>query len=335
LLTKYLKCLPFLAILAVVAPLALAAPPFTSRVPGDVMTQYRNLRTNWTTNIWVYANQMFGLLAVIEFGWSVIALALDKTDLQSWTSGLIRKLMWIGAFYALLINGRIWIPAIIDSFEIIGSNAAGTGPLSPSDVFAQGIGIAAALMDGASTSAFFTNPASSFALVFAALIIVVSYTIVTINFIVTMVESYIAVSAGFLFHRIRRLAVDCAIRGEIHRFGRFNRRQDCPSLLPDQRWAIARGRLADRGSGRGNRDISVHDGLRRHGCRAHLHDAVLAYSKAVRRSARRVTRSHRRRLRRSCCDRIRRGPSGCLLGRRRDRRRCCGRWFGDQRKCSW
>lgn len=126
-------------------------------------------------------------------------MLLERTDLQSWTAALVRKIMWIGAFYALLLNGRIWIPAIIDSFTQIGQNAAGTGALSPSDVFVQGLTIAGALMDGASTSEFFKNPGSAFALVFAALLIVVSYTIITINFIVTIVESYLIVSVGFIF----------------------------------------------------------------------------------------------------------------------------------------
>jgi type IV secretion system protein TrbL len=107
--------------------------------------------------------------------------------------------MWIGAFYALLLNGRFWIPAIIDSFTQLGQNAAGLGALSPSGVFIQGLSLAGALMDGASTSAFFTNPGTSLALAFAALLIVISYTIITINFIVTLVESYIVVSVGFIF----------------------------------------------------------------------------------------------------------------------------------------
>ena len=54
-------------------------------------------------------------------------------------------------------------------------------------------------MDSASTSAFFTKPGSSLALVFAALIIVLSYGIITLQFIVAMVESYIIVAAGFIF----------------------------------------------------------------------------------------------------------------------------------------
>src|SRR6202166_3506356 len=77
--------------------------------------------------------------------------------------------------------------------------ASGLGALSPSGVFIQGLSLAGALMDGASTSAFFTNPGTSLALAFAALLIVVSYTLITINFIVTFVESYLVVSVGFIF----------------------------------------------------------------------------------------------------------------------------------------
>ncbi len=179
---------------------AQAQAPFNTSVPGDIMTQFRNQRITWTTNVWVYANALFGILAVIEFAWSAAVMLLEKSDLQSWTSALVRKIMWIGAFYALLINGRIWIPAIIDSFTQIGASAAGLGaPLNPGDVFMQGIGIAGALLDAASTSAFFTNPGSSLALAFAALLIVVSYIVITINFLVTFVESYLIISVGFLF----------------------------------------------------------------------------------------------------------------------------------------
>jgi type IV secretion system protein TrbL len=192
--------LPLAAVATLFAQVALAQAPFNTTVPGDIMTQFRNQRITWTTNIWVYANALFGILAVIEFAWSAAVMLLERSDLQSWTSALVRKIMWIGAFYALLINGRIWIPAIIDSFTQIGAGVAGLGaPLNPGDVFMQGIGIAGALLDAASSSAFFTNPGSSLALAFAALLIVVSYIVITINFLVTFVESYLIISVGFLF----------------------------------------------------------------------------------------------------------------------------------------
>ncbi|MGA2214771.1 MAG: P-type conjugative transfer protein TrbL [Bryobacteraceae bacterium] len=193
--------LPLMAIASLFVPavLAQAGPPFNTTVPSQIMDQFRNERAQWTANVFIYANALFGILAVIEFAWSAAVMLLEKSDLQAWTSALIRKLMWIGAFYALLLNGRVWIPAIIDSFTQIGQNAAGLGALSPSGIFMQGLSLAGALMDGASTSAFFTNPGTSLALAFAALLIVISYTFIAINFIVTLVESYLVVSVGFIF----------------------------------------------------------------------------------------------------------------------------------------
>ncbi len=193
--------LPVLAVagLSVPAIFAQAGPAFNTTVPSQIVDQFRNERLQWTANVFIYANALFGILAVIEFAWSAAVMLLEKSDLQSWTSALIRKLMWIGAFYALLLNGRVWIPAIIDSFTELGQNAAGLNALSPSGIFMQGLSLAGALMDGASTSAFFTNPGTSLALAFAALLIVISYTLITINFIVTLVESYLVVSVGFIF----------------------------------------------------------------------------------------------------------------------------------------
>lgn len=186
--------------LTVVAILVCIALPMRGQPqPSQMLDQYRAQRIQWTTNVWPYANTLFGILATIEFAWSAAVMLLERADLQSWTSALVRKIMWIGAFYALLLNGRVWIPAIIDSFEQIGQTSSGFAGISPSAVFAQGINIAGALMDGASTSAFFTNTGTCLALVFSAVLIVLAFCGVTIQFIVAMVESYIVVAAGFIF----------------------------------------------------------------------------------------------------------------------------------------
>ena len=139
------------------------------------------------------------MLAVIEFAWSAAVMLLEKSDLQSWTAALVRKVMWLGAFYALLIYGRFWIPAITDSFEMIGQNASGTGPMSPSDVFSRGIDIAGALMATSSSAAFFTNLGTSLAMVVTGIITALAFIAITVQFVVAMVESYIIVAAAFIF----------------------------------------------------------------------------------------------------------------------------------------
>ncbi len=174
---------------------------FHSTTAGDILSQMRSFRTQWTTNIWTYAQRLFWFLAFIEFAWSAIALALDKTDLQSWVAGLVRKMMWIGAFYTLLVNGSTWIPNILDSFEQIGQGASGLGaPISPSGVFVQGLDVAGSLLAGASGSAFLSGDIGSALLcAVGALLIFISYVIITINLVVTLVESYLVVSAGYIF----------------------------------------------------------------------------------------------------------------------------------------
>jgi len=179
-----------------------ASAQISSNNPSQILQQYRNFRITWITNIWPYANTLFALLAMIEFAWSAAVMALEKSDLQSWTSALIRKIMWLGAFYALLLYGRQWIPAIIDSFSQLGGAAAGISGnqgLAPSDVFMTGLNIAGALMGAASTSAFFTNPATSIAVMIAAALVVLGFTAITIQYIVAIVESYLVVSAGVIF----------------------------------------------------------------------------------------------------------------------------------------
>src|SRR5580692_7323065 len=183
------------AVLVLLSPLAHAQ----AKAPSAILNQYRNQRTTWFTMVWPYANTLFGLLATIEFAWSAAVMLLEKSDMQSWTSALIRKLMWIGAFYALLIYGRTWIPAITDSFELIGQTASGTGPMAPSDVFTRGIDIAGALMATSSTAAFFTNLGTSLAMIFTGIITALAFIAIAVQFVVAMVESYIIVAAGFIF----------------------------------------------------------------------------------------------------------------------------------------
>src|ERR1035438_8490997 len=84
------------------------APPFVSTNPSQILNAFQAARGNWVANIAGYANALFGALALIEFAWSAAVMVLEKADLQSWTAALARKIMWIGGFYMLLINGPVW-----------------------------------------------------------------------------------------------------------------------------------------------------------------------------------------------------------------------------------
>lgn len=194
---RFIINLAFCAVLTVLcSPLLTAA---NVKAPSAILNQYRDQRITWFSAVWPYANTLFGMLAVIEFAWSAAVMLLEKSDLQSWTAALVRKVMWLGAFYALLLYGRFWIPAIIDSFEIIGQNAAQTGPMSPSDVFSRGIDLAGALMATSGSAAFFTNLGTSLTMVVTGIITALAFIAITVQFVVALVESYLIVAAAFIF----------------------------------------------------------------------------------------------------------------------------------------
>jgi len=164
-----------------------------------MLQQFQAVRNQWFAAVSGPANNLFALLAMIEFAWSAALLLLEKTDLQGFTAGVVRRLMFIGAFYTLLQFGPKWIPAIIDSFETIGQQAAASGPLAPGAVFGRGLDIAGNLFQAASQAGFFQNMGTALALVLAAILAFLAFVGITIQFVVAMVESYIVVGAGFIF----------------------------------------------------------------------------------------------------------------------------------------
>jgi type IV secretion system protein TrbL len=167
--------------------------------PTQFLQTFQQMRGQWFAAMQGPAQTLFGLLALIEFAWSAAVLALERTDLQSWTAGLIRKLMWIGAFYTLLVFGPTWIPAIIDSFTQLGQQASGVGPLQPGAVFQRGLDISGALFGGSSNAGFLSNFGTAMAMVFAAISTFVAFCFISIQLLAALVESYIVVAAAFFF----------------------------------------------------------------------------------------------------------------------------------------
>jgi type IV secretion system protein TrbL len=174
-------------------------PSFPVTSPSAITNQYKQAQNTWFNNIGVYAKRLFFLLAAIEVCWSLTLLVLERSDFQSLAATLVRKIMWIGIFYAFLINAGTWIPDIINSFMAVGEIGGNVGPVSPSVVLGTGLQVASSLFDGASNAGFLTNPGPTFALVFAALITFLAYVGITIQYVVACVESYIVIGAGVIF----------------------------------------------------------------------------------------------------------------------------------------
>lgn len=184
---------------------ALAVLFFSVQVHADtgildnIALTYKTAATGWTGTLLTYANRLFMLLATIELAWSFIVWALDKNEFQSFISAIAKKIMWIGIFYALLLNGPTWIPLIIDSFVDAGSAAGGSAGLSPSEVFTTGLDNSATMLEGIKNMSLWDDFASIVIAGLSAILIVLAFAVIAGQLLVALVESYIAISAGLLF----------------------------------------------------------------------------------------------------------------------------------------
>src|SRR5437879_10069089 len=191
-------------VLLTATALAHAQGPNSVNGPCSILDEYKGLQNAWITKLLGAAQRLFLLLAGIEVAWSFTLLAIEKADFQALTAAIVRKIMWIGIFYAILLYGVTpggggWIPAIMDSFHILGQNASAVGPLGPSAIVGFGVNMSVDLLSSLKGADFLTGFSSSMALVFCAVLIFIAYLAIAIQFVVAMVESYLVIGAGVIF----------------------------------------------------------------------------------------------------------------------------------------
>ncbi len=172
----------------------------------NIFNQYASQQSLWISVASKYAKNLFGYLAILDFAWTACILALEGHELTTWTARIIRKLMTIGFFAILLINGQKWMQWIIDSFTQIGQDAAGgNGTVILDQLNKAALSLASNMLIWCSQSA---TAMGMFALapivpILVCLVILVSvyvgFLIVAINFMVTQIEAFIVIGAGYIF----------------------------------------------------------------------------------------------------------------------------------------
>ena len=166
---------------------------------GGTFDQIGQAANAWIPTIMQEATYLFYALATLDFAWSAPQF-LREHDFMGLFMSLIKKLLVIGFFYAVLINGQTWIPAIVNSFAQLGANAAGVSVAqNPSDIMMQGLQIVSDLFTKVSAVNLLSEPGGAITTILAACIVLASYIIITLHYVVTKLEAIIVMSAGYIF----------------------------------------------------------------------------------------------------------------------------------------
>jgi type IV secretion system protein TrbL len=171
----------------------------SSTILNDIVRDYEAISTSWFSALSPIANHIFWILVAIQLTWSAIWWVLDREDGLGVLSSLLRQIVAIGLFYALLLNGGTWIPAVIRSFSQAGATASGITDLSPTGVFDQGLALANKILNATADLGLLEGFFASLVAGITALIVVVAFAIIAAQLLVALVESFIVMGAGVLF----------------------------------------------------------------------------------------------------------------------------------------
>jgi type IV secretion system protein TrbL len=150
----------------------------------------------WHGRLHGFAVRLFWSLAVIQLVMTCFPLVIRGADLAEIVGELIRFILTIGFFAALLMHSADWAQALIDSFRQAGAHAAGlpgTG-LNPGDMFSMAVELADTV-----GRAETWNPVTAVAIAVSSLIVLICFAFLAAFMFVTLVESYIVINASVLF----------------------------------------------------------------------------------------------------------------------------------------
>ncbi|GAB1129582.1 MAG: hypothetical protein WAqTSA_39170 [Shewanella algae] len=156
----------------------------------------KNSAATWDGKLRGYAVKLFWGLAIIQFIWTFHPLVFRNSDISELTGELVRFIMVIGFFYALLLYSSEWAEKVVDSFRIAGATAAGLSStqMRPGEVFGMAIELANTIGNVETW-----NPLTATMVALAGLLVLLCFAFIAAFMGLTIIESYVVINAAVLF----------------------------------------------------------------------------------------------------------------------------------------
>lgn len=163
--------------------------------------EFKTQSDSWFATILGLVRPTFLILATIEICWAAAIWAIEKDNLNSLAVEVIKKIMFIGFFFALLQFAPAWIPTIASSFVFVGRTATGQDPITTDGIIATGLAIIGYIWSLAPTGFFEVLGRLGQIIIagFVTLGVIICYVIIAAQYFVLLIESYILFAAGAIF----------------------------------------------------------------------------------------------------------------------------------------
>ncbi|MBY5170088.1 P-type conjugative transfer protein TrbL [Klebsiella variicola] len=150
----------------------------------------------WSGKLYDYAIRLFWLLTSIQFVWTFIPLVMKQADFGEIVGELLRFVLVVGFFLAVMKYSVEWSSAIVDSFRDAAASASGLGrALEPGDMLAVALDFGRTMVKGISVF----SPAKGLLIAVCAILVLACFAFIAAFMFVTLVESYVIINASVLF----------------------------------------------------------------------------------------------------------------------------------------
>ena len=212
----------------------LATPIFSSATSfgifNSVTTQMQTqIMGSWYRPIQQHAIHLFGSLAAIEMTWMAAIWLLSRKTFEDIFPSLIKKIITLGFFLAIILNANVWLPDIFASFLQVGDQVSGIGNITPSSIANESYtafmtimglpfvsvthnvgGAISSLLSGnisqfasdvgasAKSAVIDANPFSQIAFFVLAFVVALSILYLAIEFMMVQIEAFVVIGAGII-----------------------------------------------------------------------------------------------------------------------------------------
>lgn len=166
---------------------------------NNILNTMQTVSSGWIPSVMVPAQKLFLDLAGLEVCWSMGEFILQKAQ-AGWEALVIataKKILQLSIFFWIVSNANTIFWLILNLFQSVSSDITGVALLSPGAILQNGVNFVSEIESGVPIAAF-VSPTVTFTVAFSNLLILLSFVIVAGQYMVTIVESYIATSAGIL-----------------------------------------------------------------------------------------------------------------------------------------
>jgi type IV secretion system protein TrbL len=185
---------------ALIVPDVFAQDQTQIRYTG-ILDSFRDQSIRWQGGLLLAARWLFFTLAIIQFAWTNMELALKGGDASDFIATNTRSVLSIGVMYVFLVHAFQWSTALVMGFRQAGERAviasAGAGAesaIDPAGIFQNGLIVAGSLFSQVSV----WSGADNVALVICALVLLVCFALLSAYMAVAIVESYIVIGGSVL-----------------------------------------------------------------------------------------------------------------------------------------